>query len=339
MSTDSNGKPTSPAPSIEKPTLPLTENGKATISLAENGKPPSPRLKDQEPASPRLENWKGKPNSPRPDISWPVNRPSDQGLWTPKVDAEVRAREASNIQHRGPNALPREFYPSGKRSLSGIAIRGFFLGLTFGLCILTTLALLYLQNRLWRAPFFVATLCVFHFLEFWTTAEYNTPLAFVSSYLLTNGDRYRQAHTVALVETIITSYFFPNWQARVNPPAVIFLGLKMIIVGQAVRSLAMIQAGTNFNHQVQSRKNEGHELVTTGLYSILRHPSYFGFFWWGLGTQVVLGNSISFAGYAVVLWYFFATRIRHEEKHLIDFFGDEYVTYRARTRVWIPFIR
>jgi protein-S-isoprenylcysteine O-methyltransferase len=27
-----------------------------------------------------------------------------------------------------------------------------------------------------------------------------------------------------------------------------------------------------------------------------------------------------------------------EEKHLIDFFGNDYKAYRARTRVWIPFI-
>ena len=158
---------------------------------------------------------------------------------------------------------------------------------------------------------------------------------------------------MALIETVITSYFFPAWQARVNPPSTIALGVIMIAIGQSVRSVAMKQAGTNFNHQVQSRKSEGHELVTTGLYSHFRHPAYFGFFWWGLGTQVVLGNTVSFIAYAGVLWYFFHTRITRklvylhnqqvltiadEEKHLVDFFGDDYESYRARTRVWIPFI-
>lgn len=27
-----------------------------------------------------------------------------------------------------------------------------------------------------------------------------------------------------------------------------------------------------------------------------------------------------------------------EEKHLLEFFGQDYEAYRARTRVWIPFI-
>jgi steroid 5-alpha reductase family enzyme len=66
---------------------------------------------------------------------------------------------------------------------------------------------------------------------------------------------------------------------------------------------------------VQSRKNEGHELVTTGLYAFFRHPSYFGFFWWGIGTQILLGNSVCFVGYTGVLWYFFMKRITREFMH------------------------
>ena len=120
----------------------------------------------------------------------------------------------------------------------------------------------------------------------------------------------------------------------------------------------MAQAGSNFNHLVQMRRKQGHELVTDGIYAWLRHPSYFGFWWWGLGTQVVLGNWACLVGYAVVLWRFFSGRIESElflgfgvwiggsadsgvgeEELLINFFGGDYVRYRARTRVGIPFIR
>ena len=74
----------------------------------------------------------------------------------------------------------------------------------------------------------------------------------------------------------------------------------------------MVQAGSNFNHLVQVKRKEGHVLVTHGIYAGLRHPSYFGFWWWGLGTQVVLGNWICLVGYAVVLWRFFSGRIESE---------------------------
>lgn len=83
-------------------------------------------------------------------------------------------------------------------------------------------------------------------------------------------------------------------------------------VGQIVRSLAMAHAAGNFNHHVQSRWKDGHVLVTDGIYAVFRHPSYFGFFWWGLGTQLVLGNFVCFLLYAVVLWRFFAKRIERE---------------------------
>lgn len=249
---------------------------------------------------------------PHPEISFPVNRPTEKGPWTPELDAKLRAQEAANVQFKRSNTLPRAYFPGGDRSLSGIAVRAFLLGVCGAASFMSTFALAYCESRLWRPFLFLGVLCVFHFLEFYTTAAYNTPVAYVSSFLLTNGSRYRQAHTIALLETCITSYFFPGWQARVNPPWTIALGLGMILVGQIVRSLAMVQAGTNFNHQVQSEKNEGHELVTTGLYAYFRHPAYFGFFWWGLGTQVLLGNTVSFVGYAFVLWYFFSHRIRRK---------------------------
>lgn len=41
-----------------------------------------------------------------------------------------------------------------------------------------------------------------------------------------------------------------------------------------------------------------------------RHPSYAGFFYWALGTQLVLQNPISFTIYSILLRRFFFYRIR-----------------------------
>jgi protein-S-isoprenylcysteine O-methyltransferase len=254
----------------------------------------------------------GYTTSPHVDISLPVNRPTQPGEWTPQLDARLRAKETSNVQLKSPNTIQPDLYPQCKRSLSGIAVRAFCLGLAGAVGFMLTAQLAYHGSNLWRPFLFLGTLSVFHFLEFYTTAAYNTPGAYVSSFLLTNGDQYRQAHTMAFVETLVTSYFFPGWQARVHTGYAIAAGVAMVVVGQTVRSVAMAQAGTNFNHMVQSRKTEGHELVTTGLYAFFRHPSYFGFFWWGIGTQVLLGNTVCTLGYAGVLWYFFMKRITRE---------------------------
>ncbi|KAF2084101.1 ICMT-domain-containing protein, partial [Saccharata proteae CBS 121410] len=230
--------------------------------------------------------------------------------------------------------------PGQSRSLSGVAFRAFILGTVLGLSVGGTLYLAFkLDSTLWRAPFFIAVLALFHFLEFWITARYNTPTAKTTAFLLSNGREYQIAHSAALCEHLITHFFFPDFQNAVISipyPWTVCAGLVAVALGQAVRSAAMAQAGTNFNHQVQSKKNKGHELVTSGVYAWLRHPSYFGFFWWGLGTQLVLGNVVCLAAYTVVLWRFFSHRIFHEEKFLVSFFGEDYVKFRARTSVGIP---
>jgi protein-S-isoprenylcysteine O-methyltransferase len=251
----------------------------------------------------------GSATSSHDNISLPVNRPVQQGQWTPELDASMRSQEASKVHVKPANYVPPEFFPNGKRSLAGIAVRAFYLGNAAVVGFSLAAQLAYHGSHLWRPFLFLGALSVFHFLEFYTTAAYNTPSAYIASFLLTNGTQYRIAHTMAFVETLITSYFFPEWQSSIHSPVAIFVGITMVVVGQVVRSIAMAQAGTNFNHTVQSSKNEGHELVTTGLYAYFRHPSYFGFFWWGIGTQIMLGNTVCFLGYTGVLWYFFKKRI------------------------------
>lgn len=206
---------------------------------------------------------------------------------------------------------------------AAISLRANILGLTTGLSLSATLYLLLFRpapNPLWRAPLFILTLSIFHFLEFYTTAVANPPFATVSAFLLSqNGSAYAIANTCALIECILHYTLFPNfklfspgWRGAWFQTAWLSLGFTGIIAGQVIRTTAMISAGTNFNHRVQVRKRVGHELVTGGIYSLLRHPSYFGFFWWGLGTQVVSGNSICLVGYALVLWKFFKERIESE---------------------------
>lgn len=207
--------------------------------------------------------------------------------------------------------------PDGEMSLSGISVRAFFLGVVLGISsIITIILLIWHTTPLWRIPFFVSSLCLFHFLEFWVTAQYNTQSADVYAFLLnSNGAAYNIAHGSAIVECFVSHYWFSSKSAsdssNISTISLVFvlLGIVSMVIGQIVRTLAMATAGSNFNHIVQVRRREGHVLVTGGIYGLLRHPSYFGFFWWGLGSQLVLQNFICFIGYAVVLWRFFKSRI------------------------------
>jgi protein-S-isoprenylcysteine O-methyltransferase len=102
----------------------------------------------------------------------------------------------------------------------------------------------------------------------------------------------------------------------------------MVLVGQALRSTAMIHASTNFSHSVALHKRDAHRLVTDGVYRSVfsfyrtrihflqltfrwfRHPSYAGFYYWALGTQLVLQNPLTFVLFTILLWRFFYYRTR-----------------------------
>ena len=55
--------------------------------------------------------------------------------------------------------------------------------------------------------------------------------------------------------------------SRYNDPILTIAGVVMTLTGQALRSIAMIHASTNFAHQVAFDKRSNHQLVTSGVYA------------------------------------------------------------------------
>lgn len=228
-------------------------------------------------------------------------------------------------------------------------MRAFCLGIALAASVISTCAiLLFTTSPLWRLPFLLATLSTFHFLEFWTQARYNPHVATTTLFLLTsNGPAYYIAHVAAAIEclllshtTLLSSLGLRSWfPGLLGHTLFVRVGLVMVVGGQTLRSVAMAQAGRSFNHVVQKTRKSDHVLVTTGLYGYFRHPSYFGFYWWAVGTQLVMGNTGCLVAYLVVLDQFYAERIPREESFLEDFFGEEYIDYRTKVGTGIPFVR
>lgn len=83
---------------------------------------------------------------------------------------------------------------------------------------------------------------------------------------------------------------------------------------------------------------EGHELITTGPYKIVRHPIYSALF----GLLIVTGYSITqlWAFIIAIVFYFIGTifRTRVEEQLLIQHFGDQYEKYKKKVPAIIPYI-
>jgi protein-S-isoprenylcysteine O-methyltransferase len=199
----------------------------------------------------------------------------------------------------------------GRLSLPRISLESYILGFLLGTGIaLSPYLVLLHQSRVWRTPFFLGILSIFHFLEFYTYARWNVKNAKADSFLtLSNGRPYIFAMTFAFIETTVTSIFFPSWQAHWIHPSIKVVGFILLVSGQWMRHSAIRTAGSSFNHIVQRRKRSDHILVTWGPYTWCRHPSYFGFYWWAIGSQILLGNAISTPIFAFILWNFFWRRI------------------------------
>ncbi|KAK1938984.1 Protein-S-isoprenylcysteine O-methyltransferase [Phytophthora citrophthora] len=181
---------------------------------------------------------------------------------------------------------------------------------------------------------------------------------FAAAFLLNHSREYHLAVLFSIVEFFLELYFVPGWKLH---PLVRPVGIALVIIGQFFRVSAMSTAASNFSHRIEYFKRKEHELVTHGVYRFIRHPSYLGWFWWIVGSQILLGNPLCAVGYSFVAWGFFHDRIpyvsklvqgfilcrflmltavcyRYEEQLLLGFFPDEYPAYKARTISGIPFV-
>lgn len=178
-------------------------------------------------------------------------------------------------------------------------------------------------------------LCMFHLLEFFVTALYNPSVVNASSFVVNHSKSYTIAMLISWSELVIRFFFCPF----INSTLLSVLGFSLVVIGQATRSLAMITCGESFNHIIQHSKKKNHVLVQTGIYRYLRHPSYFGFYYWSIGTQLVLGNFISTILFTIASWMFFHRRIPFEEQTLLKLFPEEYPDYKSKTIIGIPFVK
>ncbi|HXJ97086.1 MAG TPA: isoprenylcysteine carboxylmethyltransferase family protein [Terriglobia bacterium] len=83
---------------------------------------------------------------------------------------------------------------------------------------------------------------------------------------------------------------------------------------------------------------EGHQLITTGVYRRIRHPMYSVLFFFLLAAAVMSANWLFMVLCAGRMLMFFE-RIRREEGMLIGQFGDEYRRYQQRTGRLLPRLR
>ncbi len=117
------------------------------------------------------------------------------------------------------------------------------------------------------------------------------------------------------------------------PRAAVAVGVAVMLAGLVVRIWAVLTLGRSFRTTVEVHPEQ--EVVDTGPYRLVRHPSYTGL------LLVVLGFEISTRVWpAIALTALplaaIVRRIAVEEAFLLAALGTSYAAYRARTHRLVP---
>jgi protein-S-isoprenylcysteine O-methyltransferase Ste14 len=130
----------------------------------------------------------------------------------------------------------------------------------------------------------------------------------------------------------------PGHRVRVTPPAAALgaLGAALTLAGVAFAIWARRTLGRNWSGVVMGVR-EGHELVQSGPYAIVRHPIYTGLLVAMLGTALITGTLPAYLGVAAGLCGILL-RVAIEEELMAAEFGDAHAAYRQRTTKLVPFV-
>jgi|ERR1035437_55099 protein-S-isoprenylcysteine O-methyltransferase Ste14 len=142
----------------------------------------------------------------------------------------------------------------------------------------------------------------------------------------TKGER-SELLLVIIPKNILVVLAIVYLAAGVHWGGLFFAGWAVFLVGIALRLAALHQLGAMYSLNVDIRPQ--HQLVTGGVYSIVRHPLYVAYVIDTLGIVVFLQH-----------WYFWpvvatsivgwAIRVPGEDRALAEIFGAEYDDYRIR---------
>jgi protein-S-isoprenylcysteine O-methyltransferase Ste14 len=114
------------------------------------------------------------------------------------------------------------------------------------------------------------------------------------------------------------------------------MGLAIMLIGLAICIIARKELSTNWTNGYEYQVKENHTLVTTGIYSLVRHPIYTGYALLFIGGEMVVGSWL----FVSFLFFFVTSYIqgKREEKLLLSHFGKDYRHYMKRTKMLIPFV-
>ena len=122
------------------------------------------------------------------------------------------------------------------------------------------------------------------------------------------------------------NYELPDWAG--------WLGVVLLAGALYIFWRAHADLGLNWSPTLEIR--EKHELITRGIYGVIRHPMYASQWLFAIAQPLLLQNWI--AGFLNLLLFipFYVFRVKAEEQLMIEQFGDQYRSYMQKVGGVLP---
>jgi protein-S-isoprenylcysteine O-methyltransferase Ste14 len=168
-----------------------------------------------------------------------------------------------------------------------------------------------------------------------------TVASLFSSGNLSSGeqeDRGNRWVFIAFTVIAVLVAYLPSYSDRkgifvIDGDTTRWLGIVLLFLGGSLRLWPVFVLGNRFSGLVAILP--GHTLVTTGIYSKIRNPSYLGLIISTLGWALAFRSGVGVL-LAALMVLPLVGRMNAEEKLLREHFGSEYDAYFARTKRLIP---
>jgi protein-S-isoprenylcysteine O-methyltransferase Ste14 len=155
------------------------------------------------------------------------------------------------------------------------------------------------------------------------------------------ADRGSLYVTVGLIElgglaALACALFLRDAVIAWSREAIFWVGIALMLIGVALRAWAVRTLGQYFLPVVAVRADQ--QVVRSGPYRLIRHPTYSGALLTLLGFGLTLTNWAALVALLGCALAGLAYRVRVEEQALLQTLGQPYREYMAQTTRFVPFL-
>jgi protein-S-isoprenylcysteine O-methyltransferase Ste14 len=139
----------------------------------------------------------------------------------------------------------------------------------------------------------------------------------------------------ALLFLVVQTLFLNVLPITSEPASLRVAGVVIFFLGLAIAIIGRIEIGKNWIDLEDYQLLPQQSLVTSGIYSLIRHPIYFGDLLLVIGLELAL-NSWLVLGALLLIPVLVKQALA--EEGLLSIAFPEYAAYRQRTKRFVPFL-